>query len=99
MYTDDINVYFDMVKEIKKQNIDDILLHCIFCVKCKCASDKEQKIIFDMAKFTMQVWLKSDIDLSIPRIADIVVEEWDTIQEEEMIASEFISAYGDILYN
>ena len=104
MYSDDINVYVEIFNTCIEKKIDSTLLYAFDCVNNSIiAYDVDEKFntntIFDMAKLVNRVWLDSDIDLSISRIADVIVDNYDEIQEKNMSTDDILEEYYNTLCN
>lgn len=83
--------YFNMLEKIKEENIDITKLYILSCMDIK---DKE--LSWQMMNFAYDIWLNADVDLDLSRLADIIVEHWEEIQNDEMFENEIIEICLDI---
>ncbi|MGN1326917.1 MAG: hypothetical protein ACI4VQ_02370 [Clostridia bacterium] len=83
--------YFNMLENIKKENIDMTKLYILSCMDI---SDKE--LSWQMMNFAYDVWVNADVDLDLSRLADIIVEHWEEIQNDEIFENEIIEICLDI---
>ena len=92
-------MYFELLHDCKVNRIDTTLLYALDCVKNSNLEDTQydKETIFEMATLVNNVWLKSDVDLSISRIADVIVENWEEIKKEDMSTSDILNEYYDTL--
>ena len=57
-------------------------------------SDKD--LSWQMMNFAYDIWLNADVDLDLSRLADIIVEHWEEIQNDEIFENEIIEICLDI---
>ena len=46
--------------------------------------------------YCYEVWLEADVDINLSRLADIVIEYWDEIQNDDMTSEDIIEEILDI---
>ena len=51
---------------------------------------------WNIVNYCYDLWLEADVDLDLSRLADIVVEFWGKIQNDEMTDEEIIEMCLDI---
>lgn len=98
-----MEIYFDLLHDCKVNCIDTTLLYALDCVKNGNLDDAHcnKETMFDMAKLVNDVWLESDIDLAISRIADVIVDNYNEIQQQNDCdrVSFVLDEYTDTLCN
>lgn len=77
--------YFEMLEKINKENIDITKLYLLSCLDI---SDKE--LATEQMKFCYDLWLEADVDMDLARLADIVKEYWEEIQNDKLTDEEII---------
>lgn len=77
--------YFKILEEIEKNNLDITKLYILSCLNLK---DKELAI--RQMNYIYDLWIDTDVDLDLSRLADIVVENWEDIQNDKMLDDEIV---------
>lgn len=80
--------YFEIVDMIKKENLDATKLYLLECVHYQEIFNKETEI--EVMNYCYDLWLDADADLCLGRLADIVVENWAKIQNDELLDTDII---------
>lgn len=73
-----MNKYFEILKEMKKKNVDATKLYILSCIN----TDNEDEA---MAKtfYIYYAWLAIDDDICLPKLCTIVEENWEAILNSE----------------
>lgn len=80
--------YFEILDKINKEKIDITKLYLIDCLSMNKKFNKET--IYAQAEFCYDVWLNSNVDLSLSRLAELVQYHWAEIQNDEMFDEDII---------
>ena len=83
--------YFKILDQINEEKIDMTKLYILSCMDI---SDKG--LSCQMMNFAYDIWLNADVDLDLSRLADIIVEHWEEIQNDEIFENEIIEICLDI---
>lgn len=73
--------YFEMLEKIESEKLDIIKLYLLSSINMSGKSKEEE---WKMVNYCYDLWLDTDIDLSLSRLADIVVAHWNEIQADEI---------------
>lgn len=85
--------YYNVLKNIEEQKIDIVKLFLLSTINMSQATKEEE---WKIVNYCYDLWLEADIDLDLSRLADIVVEFWSKIQNDEMTDEEIIEMCLDI---
>lgn len=85
--------YYNVLKNIEEQKIDIVKLFLLSTINMSQATKEEE---WKIVNYCYDLWLEADIDLDLSRLADIVVEFWGKIQNDEMTDEEIIEMCLDI---
>lgn len=85
--------YYNVLKNIEEQKIDIVKLFLLSTINMSQATKKEE---WKIVNYCYDLWLEADVDLDLSRLADIVVEFWGKIQNDEMTDEEIIEMCLDI---
>lgn len=85
--------YYNELKNIEEQKIDIVKLFLLSTINMSQATKEEE---WKIVNYCYDLWLDTDIDLDLSRLADIVVEFWGKIQQNEMTDEEIIEMCLDI---
>ena len=85
--------YYNELKNIEEQKIDIVKLFLLSTINMSQATKEEE---WKIVNYCYDLWLKADVDLDLSRLADIVVEFWGKIQQDEMTDEEIIEMCLDI---
>ena len=78
-----MNTYKELLKEIKKSNIDITKLYIYDIVKDHTEALKMTEAIYDL-------WLDIDDDISIAKLADLVKEHWKDYKKDKYTIDDII---------
>lgn len=79
--------YYNVLKNIEEQKIDIVKLFLLSTINMSQATKEEE---WKIVNYCYDLWLEADVDLDLSRLADIVVEFWGKIQNNEMTDEEII---------
>lgn len=85
--------YYNVLKNIEEQKIDIVKLFLLSTINMSQATKEEE---WKIVNYCYDLWLEADVDLDLSRLADIVVEFWGKIQNNEMTDEEIIEMCLDI---
>lgn len=85
--------YYNELKNIEEQKIDIVKLFLLSTINMSQATKEEE---WKIVNYCYDLWLKADVDLDLSRLADIVVEFWGKIQQNEMTDEEILEMCLDI---
>lgn len=85
--------YYNELKNIEEQKIDIVKLFLLSTINMSQATKEEE---WKIVNYCYNLWLKADVDLDLSRLADIVVEFWGKIQQNEMTDEEILEMCLDI---
>lgn len=77
--------YFKILEEIEKNNLDITKLYILSCLDLK-----DRELAIRQMNYIYDLWIDADVDLDLSRLADIVVENWEDIQNDKMLDDEII---------
>ena len=77
--------YFKILEEIEKNNLDITKLYILSCLDLK-----DRELAIRQMNYIYDLWIEADVDLDLSRLADIVVENWEDIQNDKMLDDEII---------
>lgn len=79
--------YYNVLKNIEEQKIDIVKLFLLSTINMSQATKEEE---WKIVNYCYDLWLEADIDLDLSRLADIVVENWEDIQNDKMLDNEIV---------
>lgn len=79
--------YYNVLKNIEEQKIDIVKLFLLSTINMSQATKEEE---WKIVNYCYDLWLEADIDLDLSRLADIVVENWEDIQNDKMLDDEIV---------
>ena len=79
--------YFKLLEQIESEKIDIVKLYLLSCIKFT-QDNKEEE--WKIVEYCYDMWLKIDEDIDLAKLADIVVENWKDIKEDDY-------GYNDII--
>lgn len=79
--------YYNVLKTIEEQKIDIVKLFLLSTINMSQATKEEE---WKIVNYCYDLWLEADIDLDLSRLADIVVENWEDIQNDKMLDDEIV---------
>ena len=79
--------YYNELKNIEEQKIDIVKLFLLSTINMSQATKEEE---WKIVNYCYDLWLKADVDLDLSRLADIVVENWEDIQNDKMLDDEIV---------
>ena len=85
--------YYNELKNIEEQKIDIVKLFLLSTINMSQATKEEE---WKIVNYCYDLWLKADVDLDLSRLADIVVEFWGKIQQNEITDEEILEMCLDI---
>lgn len=77
--------YFKILEEIEKNNLDITKLYILSCLDLK-----DRELAIRQMDYIYDLWIEVDVDLDLSRLADIVVENWEDIQNDKMLDNEIV---------
>ena len=77
--------YFKIIEEIEKNNLDITKLYILSCLDLK-----DRELAIRQMNYIYDLWIDTDVDLDLSRLADIVVENWEDIQNDKMLDDEIV---------
>ena len=77
--------YFKILEEIEKNNLDTTKLYILSCLDLK-----DRELAIRQMDYIYDLWIEVDVDLDLSRLADIVVENWEDIQNDKMLDDEIV---------
>lgn len=86
--------YFEILDKINEENIDMTKLYLLSCLYVPNKSNKY--LVLGQMEFCYDVWLEADVDMNLARLADIVQEHWEEIQNDEFPYEDIIEVCLDI---
>lgn len=72
--------YFKILEELENQKIDIVRLFLLSSIKFTQDNKKEE---WNIVNYCYDMWLEIDEDIDLAKLADIVVEHWEEILNEE----------------
>lgn len=75
-----MNKYFEKLEELENQKIDIVKLFLLSSVKFSQDNKKEE---WNIVNYCYDMWLEIDEDINLAKLADIVVENWEDIKNDE----------------
>lgn len=79
--------YYNVLKNIEEQKIDIVKLFLLSTINMSQATKEEE---WKIVNYCYDLWLEADVDLDLSRLADIVVENWEDIQNDKMLDDEIV---------
>lgn len=79
--------YYNELKNIEEQKIDIVKLFLLSTINMSQATKEEE---WKIVNYCYDLWIDTDVDLDLSRLADIVVENWEDIQNDKMLDDEII---------
>lgn len=81
--------YFEILLNLKKEKINVVKLSILDSINAY-STDFSQEEQWEMTEFCYDLWLDSDVDISLSRLADIVADNWADIKSGEMTDEEIL---------
>ena len=78
----DYNDYYIVLGAIEKRKLDMTKLYLLSCLENASIFTETQ---IEMMNYCYDIWLNADFDLSLGRLADIVADNWEDIQEDKLL--------------
>lgn len=78
--------YFEILDKIEKEKVDIVKL---FILSCLDTDNKE--LALEQLDYIYDLWLDIDEDISLARLADIVSDQWEKIENGEMEKDDIIN--------
>lgn len=79
--------YYNELKNIEEQKIDIVKLFLLSTINMSQATKEEE---WKIVNYCYDLWIDTDVDLDLSRLADIVVENWENIQNDKMLDDEIV---------
>ena len=79
--------YLEELKNIEQAKIDITKLYLLSCFKFSLDNDKDE---WKAVNYCYDLWLHTDIDLSLSKLADVVADKWQEIKADEITDEEII---------
>lgn len=79
--------YYNELKNIDEQKIDIVKLFLLSTINMSQATKEEE---WKIVNYCYDLWIDTDVDLDLSRLADIVVENWEDIQNDKMLDDEIV---------
>lgn len=79
--------YYNVLKNIEEQKIDIVKLFLLSTINMSQATKEEE---WKIVNYCYDLWIDTDVDLDLSRLADIVVENWEDIQNDKMLDDEIV---------
>ena len=79
--------YFKLLEQIESEKIDIVKLYLLSSIKFTQDNEEEE---WKIVEYCYKMWLKIDEDIDLAKLADIVVEKWKDIKEDDY-------GYNDII--
>ncbi len=79
--------YYNELKNIEEQKIDIVKLFLLSTINMSQATKEEE---WKIVNYCYDLWIDTDVDLDLSRLADIVVENWEDIQNDKMLDDEIV---------
>ena len=75
-----MNKYFKILEQLENQTIDIVKLFLLSSIKFTQDNEKEE---WNIVNYCYDMWLEIDGDINLAKLADIVVENWEDIKNDE----------------
>ena len=79
---EDMNDYYIVLGAIEKRKLDMTKLYLLQCIITIGEFDTKTEI--KIMNYCYDIWLNADFDLSLGRLVDIVVDNWEDIKNNRM---------------
>ena len=79
--------YYEMLKNVEEQKIDIVKLFLLSTINMSQDTKEEE---WKIVNYCYDLWIDADVDIDLARLADIVVEHWKEIQNDEIFDDEII---------
>lgn len=79
--------YYNVLKNIEEQKIDIVKLFLLSTINMSQATKEEE---WKIVNYCYDLWIDTDVDLDLSRLADIVVENWEDIQNDKILDDEIV---------
>ena len=85
--------YYKMLGNIEEQKMDIVKLFLLSTINMSQDTKEEE---WKIVNYCYDLWIDADVDIDLARLADIVVEHWKEIQNDEVFDDEIIEICLDI---
>lgn len=85
--------YYEMLENVEEQKIDIVKLFLLSTINMSQDTKEEE---WRIVNYCYDLWIDTDVDIDLARLADIVVEHWKEIQNDEIFDNEIIEICLDI---
>lgn len=85
--------YYKMLGNIEEQKMDIVKLFLLSTINMSQDTKEEE---WKIVNYCYDLWIDADVDIDLARLADIVVEHWKEIQNDEIFDDEIIEICLDI---
>lgn len=75
-----MNKYFKILEQLENQKIDIVKLFLLSSIKFTQDNEEEE---WKIVNYCYDMWLEIDDDIDLAKLADIVVENWEDIKNDE----------------
>lgn len=79
--------YLEILNIMKKEKLDTTKLLLIDIFKYQLEKEELQRAV----DFAYELWLKSNVDISLTRLADVIADNWEGIKNEEITKDEIMN--------
>ena len=79
--------YLEILNMMKKEKLDTTKLLLVDIFKYQLEKEELQRAV----DYTYELWLKSNVDISLTRLADVVADNWEGIKNEEITKDEIMN--------
>ncbi len=85
--------YYEMLENVEEQKIDIVKLFLLSTINMSQDTREEE---WKIVNYCYDLWIDADVDIDLARLADIVVEHWKEIQNDEIFDDEIIEICLDV---
>lgn len=85
--------YYEMLENVEEQKIDIVKLFLLSTINMSQDTKEEE---WKIVNYCYDLWIDADVDIDLARLADIVVEHWKEIQNDEIFDDEIIEICLDV---
>lgn len=75
-----MNKYFKILEQLENEKIDIVKLFLLSSIKFTQDNEEEE---WKIVNYCYDMWLEIDDDIDLAKLADIVVENWEDIKNDE----------------
>lgn len=75
-----MNKYFKILEQLENEKIDIVKLFLLSSIKFTQDNEEEE---WKIVNYCYDMWLEIDDDINLAKLADIVVENWEDIKNDE----------------